>query len=114
MGTENQMSTEIPNYSEIIQAPVLIYNIFSSQNPQFPYEKTKPTNGGFGITLRTPDSRTGGCHNQSAGEYCSLNAAIAEHSLVMSAWGLNRSGRFLLKFSTAGLQGLTAHRHILL
>ena len=39
MGTENQMSTEIPNYSEIIQAPVLIYNIFSSQNPQFPYMK---------------------------------------------------------------------------
>ena len=60
MSTENQMSTEIPAYSEIIQAPVLIYNIFSSQNPQFPYEKTKPTNGRFGITLRTPDSRTGG------------------------------------------------------
>ena len=39
MSTENQMSTEIPAYSEIIQAPVLIYNIFSSQNPQFPYMK---------------------------------------------------------------------------
>ena len=52
MSTENLMSTEIPGYSEIIQAPVLIYNIFSSQNPQFPYMKiTKPTNGGFGITL---------------------------------------------------------------
>jgi len=37
MSTENLMSTEIPGYSEIIQAPVLIYNIFSSQNPQFPY-----------------------------------------------------------------------------
>ena len=39
MGTENQMSTEIHGYSEIIQAPVLIYNVFSSQNPQFPYMK---------------------------------------------------------------------------
>eukprot|EP01047_Picozoa_sp_COSAG01_P099486 COSAG01_NODE_29492_length_636_cov_1.033520_1_plen_83_part_00 len=39
MSTENQMSSEIPAYSEIIQAPVLIYNIFSSQNPQFPYMK---------------------------------------------------------------------------
>ena len=39
MSTENQMSTEIPAYSEIIQAPVLIFNIFSSQNPQFPYMK---------------------------------------------------------------------------
>ena len=44
MSTENQMSTEIPVYSEIVQAPVLIYKIFSSQNPQFPYMKLKKRN----------------------------------------------------------------------
>ncbi len=34
MSTENQMSSEISE-------PVLIYNIFSSQNPQFPYMKNQ-------------------------------------------------------------------------